>query len=251
MWVGRQVDGRGERSASAHARLRLSMRAAGFTVASAACAVDPLPRICTDVEPGELVITEIRGNVDFDDTAGSDSGGSTTSDDGGDTTGGSGTSDTGVLGPDRARNWLEIRNVGDRTIDLHGLIVRNAEQDGSSESTLRVRYHRELPAGDAYVLGLTYDHDRPGYVDYGLRDALADENFVASAGRLELASCDTTIDLVRYDTLPGDGTWSYGVEPPDAEGNDDDESWCVDTTFAEVDGIVEPGTPGEANRPCV
>jgi hypothetical protein len=254
-----------------------SLALATLLLAESACATDVLPRVCPDIAAGQLVITELRGNVGNDlgasssSTDGTSSTGAdtstTASGSSGDESSGDGGSDTADASvglavyaedtsttseptpADQGRDWIEIRNVGDGTIDLNGLVIRNAAQDGSGEVLMRVRYHRELEPGEAYVLGLVFDYERPLHIDYGVGDAKGTDNLLDS-GRVELSSCDTSIDLVVYDDLPTDGTWSFGGEPPDAEDNNDAERWCIDAGFSVIGDAIEPGTPGDPNSPC-
>jgi hypothetical protein len=218
-----------------------------LVAALAACATDELPLVCPDIAVGGLVITELRGNLGNEQgsssTDSSSSSGSETTASGSESTGGD------IIPADQGRDWIEVRNVGDGKLDLNGLVVRNSAQDGSDEVIMRVRYHRELDPGEPYVLGLVFDSERPMHIDYGVGDAKGTDNLLES-GRVELSSCDTSIDLVVYDQLPANGTWSFGVEPPDAQANNDAAAWCVDANFAVIGGALEPGTPGEPNPPC-
>jgi hypothetical protein len=124
--------------------------------------------------------------------------------------------------------------------------------DGTNEVFMRVRYHRELAANDVYVLGLVDDEERPQFVDYGVGDAFPgdDDANLHPSGALQLLACDVEVDTVLYNALPSDGTWSLGVSPPDADANDPSIAWCDDPVLTVIDGQEEPGTPGEANRPC-
>ena len=215
--------------------------------ASSACVADPLPAICPDIGVGELVITEIRGQL-ADSVAtseGSDGVAAGSTDSSGDSTSAMGSD------ADRGRDWIEITNLTDRTLDLWGLAIRNTNSGGAGEVFMRVRYRRELDAHGVYVLGLSDDEMRPSFVDYGVGgDFSMNDSNLYDEGALTVQACGVDIDIVRYLFLPTLGSWSLGVMPPDAAANDDIEAWCEDPVLAVIDGREEPGTPGEANRPC-
>jgi hypothetical protein len=187
--------------------------------AASACVAEPLPHICPDVSIGELVVTEIRGPQSTPDTRG---------------------------------QWIELANLSGSTVDLRGLHVVNYQLDGTNEIDAIIRYKRELAAEDRYVVGLFEDTDRPQWVDYGFGIEWSSD--VQSDGVVELRACAETVDEVVYRDLPDVGTWSLGIEPPDAEANDDESAWCNDVLPPMEGPMTElgtPGTPGEANHPCV
>jgi hypothetical protein len=227
--------GNGTRDALMRRVVRLSMRAAttGATIvlvgAASACVADPLDDICpTDA----LVITEVRGPQSTPDTFG---------------------------------QWIEIANTSDETVDLLGLHLSNRTLQNSEEHTAIVRYRHEVVAGDRFVMGAFFDDDRPVYVDYGLGldwvtdrkpDDGADYSFysIHGSGFLELLGCGETIDRIVYDGLPRAGSYSLGLRPPDAVGNDDPEAWCTDDLprrkLPPFDMLGNPGSPGEVNPLC-
>lgn len=192
--------------------------AAAVAVAGAAagCVREPTEALCPAVEPGALVITEIRG---FQDTLDFD-------------------------GP-----WIEIYNASGRALDLQGSQLWFSEERGVLKSTALVR--RSLPAEpDSYtVLGLFGDSDLPAHVDYGFflvgAGKVTDPAWLAK-GKIEVASCGALIDSVPFEPLPGKGSYSLGGVP-DANRNDVDTSWCTDATQV---GESYPGTPGNPNIGC-
>lgn len=187
--------------------------------AASGCVADPLPSICPAVAVGELVITEIRGPQSTPDTRG---------------------------------QWIELANASGAPLDLHGLHISNYQLDGTNEIDAIIRFRRELDADERFVVGLFDDSDRPEWVDYGFGEEWASD--VQSDGVIELRACAEVIDDVVVHDLPTVGTWSLGVEPPDAEANDDEDAWCNDVLPPPEGPMTElgtPGTPREANHPCV
>lgn len=177
-----------------------------------ACARDELDASCPAVNPGAIVITEIRGpQTDDADTLGS---------------------------------WIELYNDSSAAIDLKGITLRFRRLDGSSEIQTLVRRSVPMAAGTYVVLGLFDDAAKPGYVDYGFAQDFH-ESFYTSAA-LEVMSCDERIDLVKYDSLPLAGSYSLGGAPT-AERNDLPAMWCFDGTMV---GSTFPGTPQTPNIGC-
>lgn len=199
------------------------MRAATTLAASCvvvACAQDPLPFICPDVDPGALVITELRGPQSEPDTRG---------------------------------QWLELANISGGTVDMEGLHVVAYQLDGTNEMDGIVRYKREVADDDRLVVGkFTVGTQMPEWIDLDFNAEWPSD--LSADGIIELRACDETIDQIVYHDLPTSGTYSLGVEPPDADENDDEEAWCNDTTPPPEGPMTElglPGTPGEVNNPCV
>lgn len=207
--------------ASTENSARLCIRAAATMVALTAaigCAREAEEFICPDVAVGDLVVTELRGPQSS---------------------------------PNSLPQWIEIANVSDEDLDLEGLHLALLRPDGSSSLDMIVRYKRPLAAGSYYVLGFVSDTMLANGVDYGL--AGEHDGDLYEDGVLSLLACGETIDKVVYNDLPKAGTWSLGVSPPSADGNDSDMAWCVDATVAPDGPATElglPGTPGEVNRPC-
>jgi len=212
--------GNGSRLSASRRCARLRIGAATLLAgASSACVADPLPSICPNVSIGALVVTEIRGPQSTPDTRG---------------------------------QWIEIANTSGSTVDLQGVHVVNYQLDGTNEIDAIIRYKRELAADDRFVVGLFEDTDRPEWIDYGFGLGWASD--VQTDGVMELRACSETIDEVVYHDLPDVGTWSLGIEPPDADANDDEMVWCNDVLPPMEGPMTElgtPGTPGEANHPCV
>jgi hypothetical protein len=190
------------------------VRVIGLSVAAAAlaagCARDPVEHKCPDVEIGDLVVTEFRGQQSPDD-------GSPT--------------------------WVELYNASTSSIDLEGMKVRFRKKDGSSEVDVIVRRSVQLAAGAYATLGLVPDNtvERPEFIDYGFIDDFHVSFLPAAA--VDVEACGLRVDRAIYDVLPKIGTYSLsGATPPNANDNDAPTSWCTNTTPA--------GTPKQANPAC-
>lgn len=194
------------------------------------CAREPLPEICPIVEPGELVISELRG----DQAETSDSYG----------------------------QWLELYNASGRNLDLQGIRV-TLVFDSGDEASFLVREEVEVAADGYAALGPGRTDSPATWLDYAIGWDLPGGNendpptnlLSEASGRIRVSSCDDElIDEVAFAALPIIGTRACGnaSAPPDALANDDTTigCWCDDAADPEgpVLGIGQPGTPGEANR---
>ena len=172
------------------------MRAAlTILVVIAGCARETAPRLCPDLAPGELVVSEIHGTPSP---------------------------------ADGNPEWVELYAV--TATDLEGIKIRFRRLDGSSEIDVLVRHSVPVAAGDYAVLGLVDDAALPPYMDYGF---LADfQQGWLSAAAIDVETCTELVDRAQYSSLPGSGTFSLGTNPPDATANDDTGAWCDDTSTA-------------------
>jgi hypothetical protein len=180
-------------------------------IAASACTREPAEAVCPPLSPGQLVVTEIRGSQDPEDTWGS---------------------------------WLELYNASGRAVDLAGLQLRFRREDGSAEIPVLVRRSLEVAPGGYAVLGLFDDADPPPHVDYGFLGD--DRGGWLAAAAIDVEACGAQIDRASYGPLPARGSYSLGGAP-DAERNDLPTSWCTDATQI---GPACPGTPGVRNIGC-
>jgi hypothetical protein len=165
-----------------------------FVTATTGCTRDPVGE-CPAIAPGDLLITEFRGEQSPEDTLGV---------------------------------WVEIFNASPSTIDLEGLKVRFRKKDGSSEVPILVRRSLQVTPGSYVVLGLVPDDaTRPAYIDYGFVADFKMEYLPAAA--VDLETCGERIDRAVYDQLPDVGTYSYGGAL-DADSNDIPAMWCTNTS---------------------
>ncbi len=177
------------------------------------CAREPLETPCPDVEPGDLVLSEIRGPQ-----AGS---------------------------ADPFGQWVEVYNASGTTVSLTGLSLAMRKIDGSGAAAVIVRSDdTDVAAGGYVVLGRFARGSEPAHVSYGFRSDLDADLYPAA--ELVLSACGETIDRTVYRTLPTAGTLAFdGDRTPSADANDVESAWCADT-----DGEGLPGTPLGRNNPC-
>jgi hypothetical protein len=197
-----------------------------------ACEREPLPDVCPNVDAGQLVISELRGEQTGDDSFG---------------------------------HYLEIYNAAGKTVDLQGLHLRvRSNFDEDEVVALFVRESVELQAGGYAVIGPGLTGDENSWIDYAIGwdisggdpdTATYPTDFLRYAvGFVELEACGERIDEMAFTQLPAQGTLACGdaTQPPDADANDLDTQgcWCVDQLDADqpLPGLGLPGTPGRANR---
>ena len=178
---------------------------------ASACGRAPID--CAEIRPGDLAISELRG-----DQSGEDSDG----------------------------QWIELFNTTDGEIELSGLVLRLLKLNGSGEATIRVRdIGLFVGPRDYAVLGnFGVDAVVPPHVDYPYGDDFDSDLY--SDAIIEVIACAELVDRLIYRDLPGDGTLAFdGARTLTAEANDDSAAWCADSPAAN-----HPGTPGEANAAC-
>ena len=185
---------------------------------SVGCERDPRVAVCPELNPGDLVVTEIRGDQ-------------------------SGTDDT--LG-----EWIELYNASPAAIDLTGVAVTVTRLDGGALGRLVFRRAVTVGAGEYVVLGRFFDVagvSLPSYINYGY--AADFDKSIYDTGAVEIFSCGTETDEIVYRNLPSTGTYALdgALDPPTAEANDDLEAWCNDELTGDPDAT---GTPGERNPVC-
>ena len=185
----------------------------GVLLAAAGCDREEEPEICPALAAGDLVITELRGKQ---------SGG----------------------GADLDGQWLELHNASGGAVDLRGLEIEFSTA-ANDLGVVHVRRSVNVAAGARAVLSFSPTDRMPAFADYGwYPDFLGSDgnpHDFFPAGAVELRACGERIDQVMYPALPSTGSWSLGVDPPDATANDDAAAWC---------DAAAPGTPGESNPTC-
>ncbi len=191
------------------------MLRAGLVVSCAvlaACARDPEEALCPDLDEGDLVVTEIAGPQ---------------------------------TGFDAVAPWVELYNASGAPVDLYGLRIRFRRISGAGETAVIVRRSLIAAPGSYTVLGLADDTAREAHVDYGF---LSDfRTSFPGASAVDVEACNRRVDLARYDSLPRNGSYSLGANPPDATANDLPANWCTNPS-ATAAGVA--GTPQQANAAC-
>jgi hypothetical protein len=145
---------------------------------------------------------------------------------------------------DEAARFVELRYLGDGTVDLAGLLLQDA-----SGTTTPIAGTKVVAPGDRVVL--LQDPPSGGAHCYGFSAPLT---FPASvdltAGVLGVRSGSALLDGVDWSrwTLPTGASLSLDPRVEDAMDNDDAEVWCAATTA--IPGSTDLGTPGDANDDC-
>ncbi|MBL4687426.1 MAG: lamin tail domain-containing protein [Nannocystaceae bacterium] len=186
------------------------------------CAREPLDATCSDLREGDLVITEIRGPQSGADTYG---------------------------------EWIELLNTRDAETELTELSIRMVPIDGREPQFILVRDEGLTVAPGGYVvIGLQDSNNLPDHVDYGFR-LTSDTKGLFSSAFVEVSMCGEVIDELLYPDLPDSGSWALdGNIKPSSTANDDFTAFCVDDADAPpgpATDLGQPGSPGEANKPCV
>lgn len=166
-----------------------SVALVSLTLALAACAREPLPEICPDVEPGTLVISELRGNNSIN-----------------------------------ADDWIEVHNASASTVDLLGLVVWVRLGSGSVAGIL-IRESVELPGGDQIAIGLAngdlFGGEFKGFVELeGCGDELLDEvefDDLPTLGTLACGNAESPPDAEANDNT-STGCWCVDMDPGGPQG---------------------------------
>lgn len=151
-------------------------------------------------------------------------------------------------GADDGKEWIEIYNPGDETIELEGVVLRYSKVDDTGEkfhvfSELSIEGGQYLVVGDADPAALQE------FVDYGYGGGDASPiSLGQTTGKVGLGCAGNEIDTILYEEPVESASYTFdGTRPPDAAGNDDLTSWCNAVTPLGDDAF---GTPGAANDPC-
>lgn len=150
-------------------------------------------------------------------------------------------------GADTGREWVELHNPGRVAVDLRGLLLYAAREDGSGEKAYLFEDSVTVEPRDYLVLGDVRDGGPVAPVDHVYGDALG---ALGNTGGVVGVRCgDVLVDEVRYGK-PGRSGVSRGYDGrlvPDALDNDAPERWC-DAPVAPDGGMR--ASPGAANAPC-
>ncbi len=199
-----------------------------FAITSlAGCERNELEHLCTPVENGQLVISEIRGPQSEVDTYG---------------------------------QWIELHNRGTTSLNLAGIQLVMFDIMGGGEKVIMVRDEGLVVAPGGYVV---LGHQErgpmpplPDHVDYGYNEDFSSD--LESSGVLQLHVCNELVDEVIYQNLPTVGSLAFDGDleltvdvNDDADPNNVESNWCNDASpVTNPTEVGTPGTPGEQNRPC-
>jgi len=179
---------------------------------AASCEREPLD--CTRLAPGDLALSEIRGEQSAEDSGG---------------------------------QWIELYNTTDAAIELSGVTLRLLKLDGSGEAEIRIRdLGLKVGPGEYAVLGRFDAASAPSHIDYAFADDFDSDLYPDAV--IEVIACAAVVDRVVYHNLPQAGTLAFdGGRALTAEANDDEAAWCTDDR---LQGTSYWGTPGESNATC-
>ncbi len=170
---------------------------------------------CDEMEPGDIVVTEIHANPD---------------------------------GRDGDREYIELFNASGAELALDGLVLATSKDDGSS-----LKSHRfgavSVDAGDYLVVGNAALEPLPAHLDYSYGKSLG--SLRNSDARISISCGRLVVDEARYSrTSDGYALQLDGRLQPDHVVNDDPAHWCTATVEAESISPGNFGTPGSANDAC-
>lgn len=162
--------------------------------------------------PGDLVITEVMANPE---------------------------------GEDSGAEWFEIYNATSDSVDVSGLILKSAREDGTSEKVHEMDEAIIAPGG-YLVVGNVLPEFAPPHVTYGYSNDLGDLR--NTAGLLELRCDVVSVDQVIYGEMSsGKSRGLNGSIAPDYSANDDLANWCESTVEFTPGNF---GSPGAENERC-
>ncbi|MET0401867.1 MAG: lamin tail domain-containing protein [Cystobacter sp.] len=150
-------------------------------------------------------------------------------------------------GTDTGQEWLEVYNPGRASVELRGLMLYSAREDGSQERAYLFEASVAVGARDYVVLGDVRSETLPAHVDHSYGDAL--RALGNTGGRVGLRCGEVVVDEVLYSKTGRAGvSRSYGGQRvPDAFDNDEPGRWC-DTPMSPDGGVR--ASPGAANAAC-
>lgn len=164
---------------------------------------------------------------------------------------------------DHYGEWVEMYNTSGQTLDITGYSFHDDASDlWVFDQSVLVQPHGYLvlcahmsPAinggvpCDGWFYRQPMGEAPPAGWGHGSGVAIANND-----DELVLTAPDgTDIDVFDYndtDSDPIEAAMSFGLDPGHLDGQENDliRNWCVQYTI--INGMTEPGTPGQANDPC-
>ncbi|HUH04819.1 MAG TPA: lamin tail domain-containing protein, partial [Kofleriaceae bacterium] len=177
---------------------------------------DDLPACAANLLAGDLVITEVFADA---------------------------------VGEDEGKEWFEIYNATNQTLDLAGVVLTASKSNGEDAAT-HVMTQQIIDPGQYLVLGGVAPEFRPSYVDYGYGPDLrvgSSRGLPNSDGKLEL-KCDVVIvdEMTWSSSSSGKSRALDGSRAPDYNINDDQMLWCDSVTEFELGSFGTPKGPNDA-----
>lgn len=218
----------------------------------------------TDTDTDSDTDTDTAGDTDTDTAVDTDTGGTDTgSDTGTDTGGGSGDTSFAVGEvwvseflanshpiDDGVGEWIELRSLAGRDLDLKGLSI--GDLDPTSPQSVTIDKSVILPALGYVVIGNSTDKTKNGGVDVAWAwDATAFQ-LGNDGDEIVLSKGATTFDSVAYEETAWAMVKGVSVQRDEdhytASASSDPAFWCAGTSTFGPDAQV--GTPGAANDDC-
>jgi hypothetical protein len=171
--------------------------------------------VCEELEPGDLVVTEVLANPD---------------------------------GSDGEGEYIEMFNATGGLLILDGLMLVVSRADGASPESHRFAAV-SIDAGAYFVVGNAPVDSMPAHVDYSYGNTLG--SLRNSDAIVSIWCGEILIDRVSYERT-GDGRALEldGRLAPDHLVNDDASRWCLTPEGTDEVSAGNFGTPGAANSPC-
>lgn len=154
-------------------------------------------------------------------------------------------------GPDADKEWIEVYNASDRSVDLNGVSLANyslSSPDNIRNYTVQEVACVSVEPGGFAVIGSTDDVFMNGNLPVdGSADGFTLYN---SAGALELSHESVLIDRALYPDSRSGTSLSLKSQFMTAEGNDAPGAFCESQTAGHYDGFGTPGQPNVCGAPC-
>jgi len=171
--------------------------------------------LCDDLDPGDLVVTEVHANPD---------------------------------GSDGEGEYIELFNTSGSLLALDGLTLAASRADGASPKAHRF-VDASIDSGSYFVAGNAAVELMPAHVDYSYGRTLG--SLRNSDAVVSIRCGEMLIDQVRYErTFDGRALELDGRLAPDHELNDDAGHWCATPEGVKEVSAGNFGTPGSRNSPC-
>jgi cysteine-rich repeat protein len=151
--------------------------------------------------------------------------------------------------PDATGEWVEIRNISDKDVELNGLAL-HVGVTKTFASVVESPTKLIVKAGAEFVLGVSGDPKANGGAPIGNVLVAKNVNLANSKGTIALYAGATLLDEVKYSAgwvLKTGKSTSLDIAIKDATKNDDSAAWCAGKLPY---GAGDFGTPGQPNHPC-
>ncbi|MCB9704192.1 MAG: lamin tail domain-containing protein [Myxococcales bacterium] len=151
-------------------------------------------------------------------------------------------------GADDGREWFEIYNPGDTSVNLQGVVLAISKANGDSLKSHTISVAVDIAPGQYMTFGDVLPEALPSHVDYGYASDLGSMN--NTAGLIQVVCGDVLVDDALFsDVKQGYSRTFTGKLSPDATANDDQNNWCLAPEVYDQMN-KEFGTPRAPNSVC-